>query len=151
MTWANGRPHRTLLLLAALLHDTGKAQTREVDDEGRALFTGTKKVSRVIATGVGERLRLSRDEIARLATITGHHMRPHWSQMRTTSRRARYIASGAILDVAGVDVCLLALRITGNGRSALDQGEWLAYVETQQQLLNRYFSSTSSQLRRRHF
>lgn len=140
VTWANGRPHRTLLLLAALLHDTGKAQTREVDDEGRAHFYGHEKVSRVITTGVGERLRLSRDEIARLATITGHHMRPHWlADADHVSARAIY-RFWRDTGVAGVDVCLLGLAdYLATVGSALDQGEWLAYVETQQQLLNRYF------------
>lgn len=140
VTWANGRPHRTLLLLAALLHDTGKAQTREVDDKGQAHFYGHEKVSQSIAATVGERLRLSRDEIARLEKITGHHMRPHWlADEEHVSARAIY-RFWRDTGPAGVDVCLLALAdYLAMVGPTLDHDRWLAYVETQQQLLTRYF------------
>lgn len=138
--WANGRPHRTLLLLAALLHDTGKAQTRTVSDDGRVHFHDHEKISRSMAVSIGERLRLSRDEIARLATIVGHHMRPHWlADCPPLSARAAYRFwrdTGA----AGVDICLLGMAdYLATVGPALDHDAWLFYVETQQQLLNRYF------------
>jgi len=140
VTWANGRSHRTLLLLAALLHDAGKAQTREVDSDGRVHFYGHETISRSVALSVGERLRLSRDEIGRLAKIVGHHMRPHWlADGPQLSARAAYRFwrdTGA----AGVDICLLGLAdYLATVGPALDHDDWLAYVETQQQLLNRYF------------
>lgn len=140
VTWANNRPHRTLLLLAALLHDAGKAQTREVDADGQARFYGHETVGRSIALSVGERLRLSRDEIGRLAKIVGHHMRPHWlADSPQLSARAAYRFwrdTGA----AGVDICLLGLAdYLATVGPELDPDAWLAYVDTQQQLLNRYF------------
>ena len=140
VTWANGRPHRTLLLLAALLHDTGKARTYDVDDQGQAHFYGHEKISRSVATAVGERLRLSRDEIGRLAKIAGHHMRPHWlANAEDISARAIY-RFWRDTGPAGVDICLLALAdYLATVGPTLDHDRWLAYVETQQQLLNRYF------------
>lgn len=140
VTWANGRPHRTLLLLAALLHDTGKAQTREVGGDGQVHFHGHEKISRLVAVSIGARLRLSRDEIARLATIVGHHMRPHWlADGPQLSARAAYRFwrdTGA----AGVDLCLLGMAdYLATVGPTLDHDAWLAYVETQQQLLNCYF------------
>lgn len=145
VTWPNGRSHRALLLLAALLHDTGKAQTRELGSDGRVHFHGHEKVSRSIAVAAGERLRLSRDEIERLAAIVGNHMRPHWlADERPLSRRAIY-RFWRDTGPAGVDVCLLGLAdFLATVGPALDQDQWLAYVETQQQLLTGYFSEYSS-------
>ncbi len=140
MTWANDRPHRTLLLLAALLHDTGTADTRTVDDQGGVHFYGHEHASRSSASGVGARLRLSRDEIARLATVTGHHMRPHWlASAEQLSARAIY-RFWRDTGPAGVDVCLLALAdYLATVGPTLDQDVWVAYVETVQTLLNSYF------------
>lgn len=139
-TWANERPHRTLLLLAALLHDTGKAETFTVDDQARVHFYGHEKVSRSIASSVGARLRLSRDEIARLAKVTGHHMRPHWlANAEQLSARAIY-RFWRDTGPAGVDVCLLAMAdYLATVGPTLDQQAWVAYVETVQTLLNSYF------------
>jgi poly(A) polymerase len=138
--WPNDRPHRTLLLLAALLHDSGKAETRTVDERGHVHFYGHERVSRTIATAVGERLRLSRDEIARLAKIAGHHMRPHWlASAEQLTARAIY-RFWRDTGPAGVDICLLAIAdYLATVGPTLEQDVWAAYVETVQTLLNSYF------------
>lgn len=139
-TWANGRSHRTLLLLAALLHDTGKGETQEIEPDGRIRFRGHEVISERIAEETGKRLRLSNDEIARLMTIVAHHMRPHWlAEVPQLSARAMY-RFWRDTGPAGVDVCLLALAdYLATYGVMLDQNAWLAYVEMIQRLLNRYF------------
>jgi len=67
-------------------------------------------------------------------------MRPHWlADCPPLSARAAYRFwrdTGA----AGVDICLLGMAdYLATVGPALDHDAWLFYVETQQQLLNRYF------------
>ncbi len=67
---------RTLLKLGALLHDVGKAQTRSVDPDGRIRFFRHAEVGAEMTVRVLKRLRFSRSEIRRVATVVRHHLRP---------------------------------------------------------------------------
>ncbi len=60
---------------AALLHDTGKAPTRTVEDDGRIRFFGHARVSADIAQSVCRRLRFSNADTAAIAHLVGEHMR----------------------------------------------------------------------------
>ncbi|MBN1201412.1 MAG: HD domain-containing protein [Anaerolineae bacterium] len=138
--WPNNRTHRALLVLAALLHDAGKPATRSVDDEGRVHFYQHEHVGAELAEQRAAALRLSNDETARLLTIVQHHMRPHWLSTRATlSARASY-RFWRDTGPAGVDVCLLSMAdYLATFGIMLDQTAWIAYLEMQQTLLNRYF------------
>ena len=90
-TWANQRPHRALLMLAALLHDVGKAETRSVTEDGRVHFYEHERLGARLAEKRADALRLSRHEIERVTTIVREHMRPHWlASAQSLTTRAVY-------------------------------------------------------------
>lgn len=162
--WPNGRSHRGLLILAALLHDCGKPGTRSVDAAGVVHFYGHEDVGAGLAAERAEALRLSNDEAARLSAIVRGHMRPmHLGQAQASatrsaegssaegsgnpgnigeqklSRRAVYRYWDA-LDVAGIDVAILTqadyLAVYG---VTIQLRGWLAHLEVVAQLLEAYY------------
>jgi putative nucleotidyltransferase with HDIG domain len=62
------------LRLAALLHDIGKARTRQVTDEGRVLFIGHDKLGAQMIEALCRRLRTSVELSDYLAAITRCHL-----------------------------------------------------------------------------
>lgn len=119
-----GVSFRTLIALAALLHDCGKPATRTVDEAGRIRFLGHEGAGATLAGRRLRRLHFSGEAVSFVATIVAHHLRPlHLAREGTASRRAvyRYYRD---TKRAGVAVALLALadhRATyapGQGREA---------------------------------
>jgi putative nucleotidyltransferase with HDIG domain len=135
------RPRRALLLLAALLHDSGKPLTRRVEPSGRIRFFGHEAAGANLAAERGAALHLSGEEIAYLDTVVANHMRPA-ALTRTgqlPSRRAiyRYFRdTGA----AGVDICLLSLAdMLGKNVTEINEAEFKAHLETLRTLLEAYY------------
>ncbi len=140
LQWPNGRSHRALLMLAALLHDSGKPTTRTVESNGSVRFLHHEQVSAKLAETRAEALRLSQDEVKRLRTIVNHHMRPHWLFGNSPPTARAIYRFWRETDAAGVDVCLLALAdYLGTYGVTLDSRAWIAYVDMIQTLLSRYF------------
>lgn len=81
-----GGPDFLLLRLAALFHDTGKAVTRTVDEEGRVHFYGHPKPSADTALAALNRLRFSHAVAERVSFLCLHHLRP-LALTRTDPRR----------------------------------------------------------------
>jgi poly(A) polymerase len=73
---SEGRTRRSLLKLAALLHDVAKPQTRTVDADGRIRFLGHADEGAEIAAAIMRRLRFSARESSFVATIVREHLRP---------------------------------------------------------------------------
>lgn len=144
-TWPNGRSHRALLLLAALLHDSGKPSTHSVDAEGHIHFYGHERVSAALATERATALHLSKDEITRLTTIIRHHMRPHWLSNDGTPTARSIYRFWRDVGPAGVDICLLAIAdYLATYGVTLDQPTWAAYLDNIQKLLDRYYLQHTS-------
>jgi tRNA nucleotidyltransferase/poly(A) polymerase len=103
------RSRSVLLKLAALLHDTGKATTRSIDDEGRIHFYGHAEEGGKAAAHVLRRLHFGTREVRLVQLAVRHHMRPlHLAKAERISDRAVYRFfrdTGG----AGVDVLLLSL------------------------------------------
>jgi putative nucleotidyltransferase with HDIG domain len=79
-----------LLKLAALLHDVGKPETRQVVD-GRIRFFGHELVGAARARAIGTRLRLPGAVTAALERLVRHHLRPmHLAEAGVVTPRARY-------------------------------------------------------------
>ena len=138
--WPNGRSHRALLMLAALLHDAGKPTTQSIDSEGGTHFLEHEKHGATLVVERVTALRLSSDEIARLAAIVRNHMRPHWlSGQAILTSRAIY-RFWRDTGPAGVDICLLALAdyLATYGASLALQ-TWVRYVGMIQTLLEKYY------------
>lgn len=107
------RPLRPLLFLAALYHDAGKANTREVDAQGDIRFHDHPRVSAELVARRARALHLSNQEIQRLTTVVRHHMRPLLlTQTRTAPTRRAIYRFFRDTGPAGVDICLLALADT---------------------------------------
>ncbi len=136
-----GRPRRAVLLLAALLHDAGKALTRSVDKNGRIRFFEHEARGAELIERRAKALHLSSDETELLRTIVAHHMRPfllaHTGEL--PSRRAIYRFfrdAGA----AGVDICLLSLADQlGKRGPNLDEAELTRTLDTLRALLEAYY------------
>jgi poly(A) polymerase len=138
--WPNGRSHRALLMLAALLHDAGKVSTQSIDSEGRVHSLEHEKQGETLAVDRATALRLSSDETARLGAIVRHHMRPHWLHGHSALTSRAIYRYWRDTGPAGVDICLLALAdyLATYGASVAMQA-WVRYVGTVQTLLERYY------------
>jgi len=106
---SSGSTRRTLLKMAALLHDIAKPQTKAIDASGRMRFLGHPNEGAIIASGILERLRFSAREIKLVETMVKHHLRPvQMSHGELPSHRAiyRYFRD---TDDAGIDTLFLSL------------------------------------------
>ncbi len=71
----DGAPREdTEIRLAALLHDIGKPQAKEIPDSGEPTFHGHEKLSEDMARGIMRRLRFSIASEERVAHLIRHHM-----------------------------------------------------------------------------
>jgi tRNA nucleotidyltransferase/poly(A) polymerase len=135
------RSLRSLLMLAALYHDSGKPFTRSVEPDGRVRFLGHEQESARLGEACGTRLALSSAEIDRLSKIMLGHMRVHQLSdgQQPVSRRAIYRFfrdSGA----AGVDICLLSLAdMLATYGVTLDAQTWQRELDTCRTLLEAWW------------
>ena len=73
---AGGHRRKTMLKLAALLHDIAKPQTKTFEDNGRMRFFGHSQEGAAVVRGIMERLRFSSVECDMVSKMTEHHLRP---------------------------------------------------------------------------
>jgi poly(A) polymerase len=73
---SDGHTRRTILKLAALLHDIAKPQTRAEDATGRTRFLGHSEMGAEMAEGRLSHLRLSSRGIAMVSKMVEQHLRP---------------------------------------------------------------------------
>lgn len=126
-----GRTRRSLISLAALLHDNAKPQTWSIDQQGRIHNYDHERIGSDVAIKRARQLALSNAEADYIGKIVAHHMRVH-SLAKTKmipTRRATYRFfrdSGE----AGVDVCLLSLADTlATYENKLPSRLWLAELD----------------------
>lgn len=106
---AEGQSRRTLLTLAALLHDIGKRDTAIVEPDGRTRFIDHERVGAGLVADALRRLRFAGDSVRLVETVVHHHLRPlqlAWGGV--LSKRAIYRFFRDTGD-AGVEVALLSL------------------------------------------
>lgn len=88
---SHGSNRRTLLKLAALLHDIAKPATKTFEPSGRMRFFEHSRQGAGIVTQILERLRFSAKEIKLVETMVREHMRPtQVTQVELPTRRAVY-------------------------------------------------------------
>ncbi len=139
ISWPQDRSHHALLLLGALMHDTAKAVTRTIADNGQVHFYGHDTIGAEWVHERAKRLHLSNDEADRLQTIVRNHMRPHWLNNGPLTPRAIY-RYWRDTGSAGVDICFQAMAdYLATVASTLDPATWVHYLETVRTLLERYF------------
>lgn len=85
------RPRKSLIKLAALIHDVGKPSSRQVHDDGDIWFIGHEHTGAALARPIVERLRLSNQEADMMCQLVLHHLRPGFlSREPEVTRRAVY-------------------------------------------------------------
>jgi tRNA nucleotidyltransferase/poly(A) polymerase len=138
---AGDRPTRWVLMLAALLHDAAKPETRSLEADGRIRFLGHEGRSAALTANVLARLKFSADEIRYAQTVVAHHMRPR-QLTREGEPRPRAIhrffrETGA----AGVDIVLLSLAdfLGKYGAHPPPEDEWAHHVAGCARMLEAYF------------
>ena len=72
----DGHSRRTILKLAALLHDVAKPETKKVEENGRTRFFGHHTLGASQARRMLRRLRYSRRSVDMVTTMIEHHLRP---------------------------------------------------------------------------
>jgi len=140
---SGGSTRRSLLKLAALLHDVCKPQTKALDGS-RIRFLGHAREGAVVAADMLERLRFSTREIKLVETEVRHHLRPvQMRQNELPSRRAiyRYFRDTG---EAGIDILFLSLadHLAARGPN-LDPEHWREHVRLVDYVLSQHFEQES--------
>jgi len=145
-TWSvplqGGRSRWSLLLLAALYHDSGKPAAQTTDAAGRIRFIGHERISADLIANRAQALMLGRGEVDYLRQLTANHMRLHFFSKEGTqlSDRAcyRYFRD---LRETGVDAVLLSLAdMLAAYEDTLEPAKWQRELGAALTLLDAWFS-----------
>ena len=135
----HGSTRKSLLRLAALLHDIAKPQTKTVEEGGKTRFLGHAAEGAAAVAGIMERLRFSAREIKLVEVMVKAHLRP--TQMSheglPTSRAIyRYFRDTG---EAGVDILFLSLadHLATRGEN-FDMAHWREHAEIVAHVLARH-------------
>jgi len=126
----HGSTRKSLLRLAALLHDIAKPQTKTVEESGRTRFLGHAQEGATAVTDIMERLRFSVREIKLTETLVRYHLRPtQMSHEGMPTNRAiyRYFRDTG---EAGTDILFLSLadHLAARGEG-FDPDGWREHTE----------------------
>jgi tRNA nucleotidyltransferase/poly(A) polymerase len=104
------RTRKSLNLLAALLHDVAKPQTRTLDPNGRSHFYRHEVVGADMVRGIATSMAFSEAEVNMLAVMTANHMKPrYFSDLKPLPDRRNVYRYFKMAGEAGVDTCFLSL------------------------------------------
>jgi poly(A) polymerase len=136
---SRGSTRRSLLKLAALLHDIAKPQTKTVDEDGRARFLGHPQEGAATTAIILERLRFSTREKNLVELMVRYHLRPgQMSHEELPSRRAiyRYFRDTG---EAGIDILFLSLadHLATRG-TYLELSQWLEHTRIVEYVLTHF-------------
>jgi poly(A) polymerase len=137
---SHGSTRRTLLKLAALLHDIAKPRTKTITEDGRARFLGHPQEGADDADAIMERLRFTKREIQLVELLVKYHLRPtQMSQEGTPTFRAIYRYFRDTGDT-GIDILFLSLadHLAARG-PALDLEQWREHTQMTDYVINRHF------------
>ncbi len=137
---SSGSTRRSLLKLAALLHDVAKPQTKAVGEDGRTHFLGHAKVGANITVAILERLRFSSKEIRLVEIMVRQHLRPgQMSPSGLPTHRAiyRYFRDSG---EAGIDTLFLSLadHLATRGPN-LNLAGWQEHTQLVEYVLAQHF------------
>jgi poly(A) polymerase len=142
---SSGSTRRSLLKLAALLHDISKPQTQTFDDDGRMRFLGHPETGAPVVEEILGRLRFSAKEIKLVSAMVKLHMRPtQLSQDAAPTSRAIYRYFRDAGD-AGIDTLYLSLadHLAARGPCLLPD-QWQAHTAQVAYVLKEHFKQRKS-------
>ncbi len=136
---SSGSNRKSMLRMAALLHDIGKPDTKAFDN-GRMRFLGHGKEGAAVIPAILERLRFSSREISLVVTEAEHHMRPtQMSQEGLPTDRAiyRYFRDTG---ETGLDILFLSLadHLATRG-PALIYENWVEHTGLVEYVIGKHF------------
>ncbi|MFA5361738.1 MAG: HD domain-containing protein [Candidatus Omnitrophota bacterium] len=134
-----GRRRRELLKLAALLHDIGKPKTLRVE-KGKVQFHGHERVGSQMFRDVGERMKLSNEEVRLIRQIIFLHLRPGYlvtNAMVTPRAKFRFFRDAGT-EAAGILLLSLADQRATKGYPMLEKTRG-RHERTGQALIREYF------------
>ena len=137
---SSGSTRRSLLKLAALLHDLAKPQTKAVGEDGRTHFLGHAKLGAALAVDILERLRFSGKEVKLVEIMVRHHLRPgQMGQGELPTHRAIYRYFRDTAD-AGIDILFLSLadHLATRGPN-LNLAHWQEHTQMVEYVLAQHF------------
>jgi poly(A) polymerase len=137
---SSGSTKRSLLKLAALLHDVAKPQTKAIGEDGRMHFLGHAKLGAALAVDILERLRFSGKEIKLVEVMVRQHLRPgQMGQEELPTQRAiyRYFRDTG---EAGIDTLFLSLadHLATRG-PRLNLNDWQEHAQMVEYVLAQHF------------
>ena len=137
---SSGSTRRSLLKLAALLHDVAKPQTKAIGEDGRMHFLGHAKLGAAMAVDILERLRVSSKEVKLVEVMVREHLRPgQMSQGELPTHRAiyRYFRDTG---EAGIDILFLSLadHLATRGPQ-LNLARWQEHAQMVKYVLAQHF------------
>ncbi|RCK74200.1 MAG: tRNA nucleotidyltransferase, CC-adding [Anaerolineae bacterium] len=138
----------TLLFLAALYHDTGKASTASKDEKGRWRFFGHEQVSAELFEERGRQLAIANDEIEWVRKVILHHMRPILltNSEGLPSRRAVYRFFRQTGE-AGIGVCYLSLAdLLGIYGFTMPVTLWSKHLDVTRELLQAWWEEKETKI-----
>ena len=148
---SDGHTRRTLLKLAALLHDIAKPQTKNTDETGRTRFLGHSELGATMADARLRQLRLSSRGVSMVTTMVAQHLRPtnmHQGD-ELPGNRAIYRYFRELDDVA-IDTLYLCLAdyLAAKGPE-LSLDDWVAHTKMISYVLQTGTQQTVEQKRER--
>ncbi len=140
---SSGSTRRTILKLAALLHDIAKPQTKSMD-EGRARFLGHQEEGAAVAAAIMARLRFANRETQLAELLIKYHLRPtQMSHEGLPTNRAIYRFFRDIGE-AGIDVLFLSLADHLAARAdSLDIAEFRGHAAMTAYVLQKHFEEVN--------
>jgi poly(A) polymerase len=136
---SHGSTRRSLLKLAALLHDIAKPGTKTIE-EGRARFLGHPQQGAATAAAIMARLRFSHREIQLVMLLVKYHLRP--TQMANEGIPTPRAIYRYFRDTAGEGIDLLFLSLADHLAArgpALDKKQWREHALITEHVLKSHF------------
>jgi poly(A) polymerase len=143
---SSGSTGKSLLKIAALLHDVGKPGTKGIDESGRMRFFGHGKEGAEEVTAMLERLRFTGKEIKIVETAVNYHMRPtqmsQEGELPTDRAIYRYFRDAGD---TGLDILFLNLadHLAARGPE-LDIEGWRQHVRLVEYVINKHFDKENT-------
>ena len=139
------RKRRSLLLLAALYHDVGKASSRTLMPDGRLHFREHPTKGSALVADLRSRMLFGTEETKYLQLMVAQHMRIHFlaKPQDPISRRAiyRYFQE---LGRFGVDLALLSLAdMLAAYEQTIDPARWQRELDVTVQLIDAWYARQS--------